>query len=54
MKAQTIARFSLAIAILVFLVFYIKVAADSAASYTSTRPAVPGVFGHNTANVCFR
>ena len=50
MKAQTIARLAVAMMILVFLVFYIKVAADSAASYTSTRQAVPGVFGNNTAN----
>ena len=50
MKAHTIARVAVASIILVFLVLYIKVAADSAASYTSTRQAVPGVFGHNTAN----
>ena len=50
MKAPTIARVAVASTILVFLVLYIKVAADSAASYTSTRQAVPGVFGHNTAN----
>jgi hypothetical protein len=49
-KAHTIARIAVAITILAFLVLYIKVAADSAASYTSTRQAVPGVFGHNTAN----
>ena len=50
MKAHTIARVAIVSLILVFLVLYIKVAADSAASYTSTRQAVPGVFGHNTAN----
>jgi collagen triple helix repeat protein len=49
-NAHTIARVAVASLILVFLVLYIKVAADSAASYTSTRQAVPGVFGHNTAN----
>jgi hypothetical protein len=49
-KAYTIARIAVAITMLAFLVLYIKVAADSAASYTSTRQAVPGVFGHNTAN----
>jgi len=49
-KAHTIARVAVAGILLGFLVLYIKVAADSAASYTSTRQAVPGVFGHHTAN----
>src|SRR5262249_324866 len=50
MHAPTIARCAGALLLLLFCVFSLKVAADSAASYTSTRQAFPGVFGHNTAN----
>ena len=38
------------ILLLLYLTISSKVAADPSASYTSTSPAVPGVYGTNTAN----
>jgi hypothetical protein len=50
MNASPIVRLAATIGLLLCGAFALKVAADSAASYTSARQAVPGVFGHNTAN----
>ena len=49
MKAHLIARF-VPVPLTIFFALSIQVAADPPASYTSSGPSVPGVFGENTAH----